>query len=517
MSTSEPVRDLKRAEAERTLGLPDRKSGSRLPLLLGILGLLTAVRLVGLTYSGVELFDDEAQYWSWGRDLAFGYYSKPPLLAWLIAATTHVCGDAEWCVRSPAPVFYFATSVVVFFAARKFYDERTAFWAALLTGLSTGIVFSSRIMTTDVPLLFFWTVALLAYGNLLARPDKKWTVLLGVVIGLGLLSKYAMIYFIPGMLLAALVSLPARNLLKTPAPWIALVIGAIVVAPNIVWNIQNGLTTFHHTGGLVLDQKFRLNGASLLEFLGSQFGVFGPVVFATMIVAIFRFRSAMLVPQDRVMIAFFITPLVLVTLVSIFAKAYANWASVSLVSGVILTAALLLRGARQFWLKLSIGLGIVMQAGLLTTDTLAMQLRLPFGIGNPYHRVIGLKAFAERIGHLAEDSGARSIVSDDRGKFAVLRYYWRDKPVQILSWGTTDIPSFDNAHPLGPSSPQPIMLFSGCDSGARVRPFFNDVRPLGLYTVLLGGGADRYFWAVVASDPRGPIGPLQACPRRPDR
>ena len=316
-------------------------------------------------------------------------------------------------------------------------------------------------MTTDVPLLFFWAVALLAYGKLLERPDKKWTVLLGVAIGLGLLSKYAMIYFIPGMLLAALISSPARNLLKTPAPWIAIVIAAIVVAPNIAWNLQNGLTTFHHTGGLVLDQKFRVNGASLLEFVGSQFAVFGPVVFATMIVATLRFRSAMLAQQDRVMVAFFITPLILLTLVSIFAKAYANWASVSFVSGVILTAALLLRSARQFWLKLSVGLGIVLQAGLLTGDALSSQLRLPFGIGNPYHRMIGLKAFAERIGHVAEESGARSIVSDDRGKFAVLRYYWRDKPAQILSWGTTDIPSFDSAHPLTESAPQPIPLFSG--------------------------------------------------------
>ncbi len=245
-------------------------------------------------------------------------------------------------------------------------------------------------------------------------------------------------------------------------------IAAIVVAPNIGWNLQNGFTTFHHTGGLVLDQKFRVNGASLLEFVGSQFAVFGPVVFATMIVATLKFRSAMLVQQDRVMVAFFITPLILVTLVSIFAKAYANWASVSFVSGVILTAAVLLRSARQFWLKASIGLGVVMQAGLLTTDALSTQLRLPFGIGNPYHRTIGLKAFAERIGHLAEDSGARSIVSDDRGKFAVLRYYWRDKPVPILSWGTADIPSFDNAHPLTPiGAPADHAVFGLSQRGAR--------------------------------------------------
>jgi hypothetical protein len=492
--------------------MPDRKSDSQLLLLLGILGLLTVVRLVGLTYSSVDLFDDEAQYWSWSRELALGYYSKPPLLAWLIAATTHVCGDAEWCVRSPSPVLYFATSLTVFFAARNFYDERTGFWAALLTALTTGLVFSARIVSTDVPLVFFWALALLAYSHLLVRPaDKKWSIVLGVAIGLGLLSKYAMIYFIPGMLLAALASPPARNLLKTPAPWVAIVIAAIVVAPNVGWNIQNSFLTIHHTGDLVLGEEFKPSAARVLDFVGSQFGVFGPVVFATMIVATLKFRSALLVPQDRIMIAFFITPLVFVTLVSIAVHAYANWASVSAMSGLILTAALLLRGGRAFWLKASIGLGVILQAALLAGDINAKQIKLPFTHGNPYHRTIGLKDYAERIGHIAEDRGVQAIISDDRGKFAVLRYYWRNKPVQILSWGTADSPSFDMAHPLTQSAPQPMLFVSACPDQTRVKPFFSDIQLLGLSIVPAGEGAVRYFFAAVISSPRPPIGILRQC------
>jgi 4-amino-4-deoxy-L-arabinose transferase-like glycosyltransferase len=157
-----------------TPDLPDRKS--HLPLLVVILVVLTCVRLAGLAFSEVDLFDDEAQYWSWGRDLAFGYYTKPPLLAWLLALTSHVCGDTEWCVRSPAPVLYFATSLTAYFAARNFYDEQTGFWAGLLTALTTGVVFSARIISTDVPLMFFWTFALLADSHLLRKADKAWAV-----------------------------------------------------------------------------------------------------------------------------------------------------------------------------------------------------------------------------------------------------------------------------------------------------------------------------------------------------
>jgi hypothetical protein len=57
-----------------------------LGLAVGILAALTVMRLIGLKFSVVDMFFDEAQYWAWSREPAFGYFSKPPLLAWIIAA-----------------------------------------------------------------------------------------------------------------------------------------------------------------------------------------------------------------------------------------------------------------------------------------------------------------------------------------------------------------------------------------------------------------------------------------------
>src|SRR3954470_942366 len=107
-------------------------------LALGILLVLTAVRLLGLRFSVVDLFFDEAQYWAWSRELAFGYFSKPPLLAWIIAAAEHICGSSEACIRAPAPLFYFGTSLLVYATARELYNPQIAYWAALSTALATG-------------------------------------------------------------------------------------------------------------------------------------------------------------------------------------------------------------------------------------------------------------------------------------------------------------------------------------------------------------------------------------------
>src|SRR5678815_6087713 len=56
---------------------------------------LALARLVALFRTPLELYPDEAQYWLWSRTLDFGYYSKPPVIAWAIWATTRLGGDAE--------------------------------------------------------------------------------------------------------------------------------------------------------------------------------------------------------------------------------------------------------------------------------------------------------------------------------------------------------------------------------------------------------------------------------------
>src|SRR5439155_13673881 len=143
-------------------------------LALGLVGTLTLIRLVGLKLSVVDLFFDEAQYWTWSRELAFGYFSKPPLLAWAIAAAERLCGSSEACIRAPAPIFYFGTSLLVYAVARLLYDARVAFFSALSMALPTGVVFSALLLWPDVPLMFFCAFALLTYVQLLPGSGDLW-------------------------------------------------------------------------------------------------------------------------------------------------------------------------------------------------------------------------------------------------------------------------------------------------------------------------------------------------------
>jgi 4-amino-4-deoxy-L-arabinose transferase-like glycosyltransferase len=481
---------------------------------IAIVAALTALRLIGLRLSVVNLYADEAQYWAWSQDLALGYYSKPPLLAWIIAAATHVCGSDEWCVRAPAPLFYAATSLVAYGIGRRLYDERTGFWAALLTAFATGVVFSSRIISTDVPLLCCWAVSLWAYVNILAAPSKRWAAILGVSIGLGLLAKYAMIYFLPGIALAALFSKRARLVMARSEIWLALSLAALVVAPNVAWNVANSFATFQHTGGLVVGEPVQLSIVQGLEFLVAQFAVFGPVVFAVMIIAIVRLRSSELLEQDRILIAFFLPALAVVTAFAIAVKAYDNWAAVSFVSGAVLTAAVLSRQNARGWMRLCVAIGIVAQLILISGDAMANRLWLPY-VGNPYHRTIGWREFAQAAGQMARQAQANTIASGSRSEFAVLRYYWRDRPEPVLWWRSAALPDFESKQALTAASREPILFVSGCPAVDQVvGSAYAEIKPLGPFAVPIARSpqsGERVFYGFRLSGARGPLPPLGGC------
>ena len=100
---------------------------------LGLAGiaLVTLWRLALLPFDARDLFVDEAQYWFWGQELAWGYYSKPPLIGWLMRLSTAIGSDAPFWLRLPLPLIHAATAVVVALIGRRLYGDRVGGIAGL--------------------------------------------------------------------------------------------------------------------------------------------------------------------------------------------------------------------------------------------------------------------------------------------------------------------------------------------------------------------------------------------------
>jgi 4-amino-4-deoxy-L-arabinose transferase-like glycosyltransferase len=493
---------------------PRSLADRRLALCVAILLALTLVRLIGLVWSDVDLFFDESQYWAWSRELAFGYFSKPPLLAWVIAAAETVCGSAEACIRAPAPLFYFATSLISYALAKALYDEATAFWAAILLAFGTGVAFSSRIISTDVPLLLFWAVALLAYVKLLRGGDWRWGVLLGVSFGLGMLAKYAMIYFVLGVAAAALIDRDARALLSSPALWLAAAIGVALLVPNAIWVAQNGFVTLTHVGHNIQGEGAVFSPLRGLEFLAGQFAVFGPVVFGVFLLILARIAKPEISRADRLMLCFAIPTLALVTATAFVTRANANWAAPAVISANVVVAAVLVRRQAWRWIAVSVALGVVAQVALLIGDANARRLSLPW-LAKPdvYARTMGWHSLGEEADKLAARVGARTVTAEQRDMVASLLYYLRNSGQTVLSWPASAVPShhFDLTRRLTAAAPEPVLFISYCGSASRLARHYRNVAPLGTLVVRSGPTSSRTYSAFLLSGAQAEIGPLSGC------
>ena len=78
-----------------------------------ILITITILRIFSLHVSPIELSVDEAQYWHWSRNIDFGYFTKPPMIAWLIGFSTFIFGNEEWAVRLFSPITHLFISLVL--------------------------------------------------------------------------------------------------------------------------------------------------------------------------------------------------------------------------------------------------------------------------------------------------------------------------------------------------------------------------------------------------------------------
>lgn len=403
-------------------------------LTLCLVGVLTILRLAALFATPFELYPDEAQYWLWSRSLDFGYFSKPPMIAWLIWATTAIGGDSEAWVRISALFLHAGTALVISRIADRLYGGWTGLVAAALYALMPAIQLSSGVITTDAPLLLFLSLTIWAYVSLPALEGRRRLAVaaaLGAALGLAFLSKYAAIYVLVGLALHLATSPGARKVWTWPMALAALAALAVVFAPNLAWNLAHRFATLEHTASNANWNAAQLfNIRELIEFLVSQFAVFGPVPFAVLTGgAIWLGVKRRLQPADLLLLCLAAPPLLTVTAQAFVSRANANWAGVAYLAGSVLAAAWLLRWNARRWLVAA----LVLQAGFCALFMACMvnpRLADSLGAANSFKRVRGWEQGAKAIIARAREEqaagGLTSIAMDDRFLFNVTAYYGRD-------------------------------------------------------------------------------------------
>ncbi len=464
---------------------PATETGYLVPLVL-CLGALLALRIAALYFAKIDLVLDEAQYWTWSRELAFGYFSKPPMIAWVIRVATTVCGDGEVCIRSASPVLYTISSFVLFLIGRELFGARVGFWSAIVFDTLPGLSYSSLLITTDVPLILFWTIALYAWVMLVKRQSMGFAILFGVAVGLGLLAKQAMIYAVICVACHAIVSREARQALKGGRAIVALLIAAALFAPNVMWNAEHGFPTVRHTEANIGWQYPYVHPRRLLEYIVVQFGVFGPILFIVLLRTAWREIRHPSDPRKTLLLSFSLPMLAILTVQAILSRAHGNWTATAYPAATILVTAVMLELNRRILFAISLGLHLAIAVALAIVPAFAQRLplfeRLQF-----LSRVVGWRDVADAVREKLGADHYGAVLVDTREMAAELLYYMRDSTVPLYVWPAGPVPTdqYEMTRAYRQGAPEPVLFVSLKRCPANLKDSFGEVVELGTETELL--------------------------------
>ncbi|HEX4841284.1 MAG TPA: glycosyltransferase family 39 protein [bacterium] len=250
---------------------------------LVVLGLISIARLaVAALYPPL---DDEAYYWTWARHLAWGYPDHPPMIAYVVRATTALAGDTAFGIRLGPTLLALGTSVLLGDLVRRMFNPAAGaaagIWSQLIPVLSLSAVFAAP----DAPLGLFWFLTLWCFWHALTSGRILAWLATGVALGLALMSKLPAVFLAVALPAFLLTSPVHRRWLWRPELYLAAV-AALVVLPLIVWNTQHHWLLVRKSSNPAPWTELGSWGLNLLSYTVAQLGYYGPVAFVLLLLAL---------------------------------------------------------------------------------------------------------------------------------------------------------------------------------------------------------------------------------------
>jgi len=232
------------------------------------------------------LFSDETMFWEWSRHLDFGYYAHPPMTGWLIALVTGILGTFQYTVRLTSIFLHLGTIGFLYYLAFEVTREKkVAVLSAILYGLLPISLILGTAITTDSPLVFFFTAATVFVRKAIIEGKTRFWYYAAIACGGMLMTKFLAVLFFPGVFIFLLLNPVYRRQLFSKEPYLAVSLSLLLFAPFIYWNMTHDWLTFQFN----LYQRQKSQGYDLLKtakYIAGQMLAASPVVFVLLLVAL---------------------------------------------------------------------------------------------------------------------------------------------------------------------------------------------------------------------------------------
>ena len=182
---------------------------------------------------------DAAEIVAWSHHLAFGYAKHPPLAAWLVRLWFTVFPIRDWSYYLFA-ILYAASGL---WLAWRLYrrlltpDKRIVALACLT--FVPYFNFHGLRFDHNAVLGPLWAATALCFIRSYDTRAPLWAALAGAAAAAAMLGKYWSIFLLAGLALAAITDVRRTTYFRSPAPWITIAVGALLLAPHFVWLVQH--------------------------------------------------------------------------------------------------------------------------------------------------------------------------------------------------------------------------------------------------------------------------------------
>ncbi len=381
---------------------------------------LVVLKVGAAFFTNFSLYGDEAQYWLWSQELDLGYYSKPPLLAWFLSTHIFLFGSSFFSLKMfPLLVYFFIFFTFYRLCLELNLSKNNSIICSICFFSIPAVSVSSFLISTDLLLLLFWGLAMIVVLKIRTNNSLINFILLGGLLGLAFLAKYAAIYFFLSFLI--LVFLDKSMLLAIKKNKIHLFVFILtfmlVVFPNIYWNFNNAWVTISHTADNTNLQNLDLNFYEPLKFLISQTFMLGLVLCLSFF---YMLRSFRLDFENKFLLIFSLPIIFIVLIESFLVRANANWAAPALVSFFILMYRLVAEKSNSLIIINFVAnylVGVFLFVSILVSSNLKM-----------FDRIRGVDVFVSEI---LEVVGDNDIAVADRILFSSISYEMRNEPNNI--------------------------------------------------------------------------------------
>jgi hypothetical protein len=242
--------------------------------LLYFLALLKIVIPYLLQNNVYEPHRDEFLYLAEGHHMAWGFMEVPPLLS-VFAWFTHIFGDGMFWIKLwpslfGAATFIVAGKIVLSLGGKSF--SLLLLFLPFIFGVYLRLFF---LFQPNPPEVFFWTLIMYSIIRFIQTEKNKWLYLFGISVGLGMMSKYSVVFITVSVLLGLLFT-KYRTVLGNKHFWYASLLAFIIFLPNLLWQYNRHFPVTHHMQEL---HDTQLQYISPFDFLKDQLLMNIPCVF----------------------------------------------------------------------------------------------------------------------------------------------------------------------------------------------------------------------------------------------